>query len=135
MKRALLLLACIVGIACSPRPNAVMLPGPTPPAWGSEAWFSFVRHLRDSLVAADPTLEASAAAQRGDFHVLGVRGYDLSVPGLGNKWPKYKAGVYILPATSDAIEGWEHLSYIQVARQYAERYNATILSRLQRTSQ
>jgi len=107
----------------------MMLPGLTPPQWGSAAWFGFVGRLRDSLAAADPVRNASAAADSGDLHVLGLLGYDLEVPGLGLKWPKYKPGVYILPATSDAIEGSEHLGYLLVARQYAQRYNATIIAR------
>ena len=113
--------------ACSPH-NSQMLPGLTPPAWGTPEWHAFVNRLADSLQAADPRCDAEEAAKRGDFHVLGLLGYDLQVPGLDH-WSKYKPGVYILPATSDAMEGLDHVAYMLVAHQYASEYNQTILAK------
>ena len=105
-----------------------MLPRLEPPKWGTPEWHVFVSHLRDSLGAADPSHEAQAAIARADYHLLGVLGEALSVPGLGTNWTKYKPGIYILPATGELIEGEDHIAYLQIAYQYAENYNRVILA-------
>ena len=120
--------------ACAPARNSQMLPGLEPPRWGTAEWHRFVGHLRDSLATADPSREAQAAIARGEYHLLGVLGEALSVPGLSTDWSKYQPGIYILPATGDVIEGDDHAAYLQVAHQYAEHYNRAVLAARSRSS-
>ena len=120
-------------VGCRPPSNARMLPSPQAPAEGTPQWHMFVEHLRDSLQRTDPELEAARAIARGDHHLLGLLSEALEVPGL-TKWDEYRPGIYILPATGDAIADAGHAAYIQVASQYAAKYNKAVLA-LRRSDQ
>lgn len=85
-----------------------------------------------SLQSADVGADVAAAVFRGDFRFVGVMGYALAVPAVPDYHEKYAArhDVRVIENTSDAIESPEHEQLQQVARDYAERYNKLLLSRL-----
>ncbi len=108
------------------------MPGAEPPKWGSAAWHDYLIRQMDSLRSRDPVADAKSAVARRDFHLLALSGYALNVPGLEREWPKYPHQIYVFRATSDALEGEDHMRYTGIAYDYAKAYNAYVLGQLPR---
>jgi hypothetical protein len=85
------------------------------------------------LTHADPVQDCAAAWERGDHRFIGVYGFAPYTPGV----PKTAAdlvkanGLRYLGGTSDAIESKEHGQAVEKATDYARRYNAALLEKLQ----
>jgi hypothetical protein len=84
----------------------------------------------EKLESADIAAEVEAALAKGDRRFIGVMGVGFMVSGVPDYSKKYaRADVRVLPNTSDAIDGPEHLRLQEAARRYAEQYNKLLLER------
>jgi hypothetical protein len=92
--------------------------------------YADLRKLKIENAAAD----ARNSVESKDFRLLGVRGYVLEVPGTNKDLQTIKStyGVREIEGTSDAVEGPQHKALIDNARQYAEKYNQTIIAEVAR---
>ena len=89
-----------------------------------------VRQLR-WVQQANPIADAKAAVARKNFVLLGVRGYTWLIPGTeDSKKIEYreKYGVKLLEGAGDVILGEEHGHLIELAIEYAKKYNQYVLS-------
>jgi hypothetical protein len=80
-----------------------------------------------------PEEDLERRLNHGDYRLIGVLGYTLSIPGtdMDQFSPTVKQlGVHIVDGTSDALEGEEHGKLVREVRQYAKQYNQALLSRL-----
>lgn len=84
------------------------------------------------LRTADVTADVSSAVSKKDFRFVGVMGFAMIVPGVPDYAQKYsdKYGVRLIENTSDCIEGPQHEELQRVAREYAEKYNRILLTKL-----
>jgi hypothetical protein len=84
----------------------------------------------EAFISQDPIKRANASIEKGDFRLLGVRGYAVEVPGVGHDLAICNAirdNVNIIEGTSD--DGARALN--EKARKYAARYNAFVVSHKQ----
>jgi hypothetical protein len=82
----------------------------------------------------DPVADATKNHQDGTIYVFSAMGVGFYYPGIhdsatGDQLAK-KHGVKHLPATSDVIESDLHWKYMEVATEYASKYNQTTLKLL-----
>ena len=72
----------------------------------------------------------------GDTRFVGIYGFTCTAPGVQESELNLLRihGVKCLAGTSDLIESREHLRLIRKARDYAERYNLTLIERLRHTN-
>jgi hypothetical protein len=80
---------------------------------------------------ADPISDAKKAIKNRNFALLGIAGYTWSIPGVDErKKLEYRDtyGLRILEGTSDVVFGDEHARLIDLAAEYAKKYNLYILS-------
>jgi hypothetical protein len=85
------------------------------------------------LDSADPVADATAAAEREDFRVRSAaEGPGSVAPGL-HCWEQRKLlGEVFIEGSSDGIQCYEHDRLNFVAREYARRYNETIIRLFER---
>jgi hypothetical protein len=88
--------------------------------------YAELRGLKIEEAAAD----ARKAAAAKDYRLLAVKGYTIEVPGAGDDVSKLEKeyGIRVLSGTSDAVRGEEQRRLNANARDYARKYNETILS-------
>ena len=82
------------------------------------------------LEGANPEVDARKHAKQGSCFVYGAYGYTIEIPGVPvDDWPAFyeNAVIRMIEGTSDVIESEEHLRLNNLARQYASRFNQTIL--------
>ena len=85
-----------------------------------------VSALREFL-AADPILMARTAINEGKTEFLGVAGYSISVPGVGEPQCLIdRALVRVIPGTTDVRCSSEHSKLINSASKFAAKYNAIV---------
>lgn len=104
--------ACMF-IGCSPKPAA-----------------EEVRQLQ-WLEAADPIADATAALSKRDKRLVGVNGYTGMIPGVEETRKedyRNRYGLRILEGSSDALVNHEHQRLVELACQYAEKYNTYIVA-------
>lgn len=81
----------------------------------------------DSLTRAVPEHDAQTAHSQGDPRYLGIQGYSVVVPGLGERettfFYDHPDSVRILPRTSDSFMSEAHKAYMSAAALYAQAYN------------
>jgi hypothetical protein len=77
---------------------------------------------------ANPEKDCQRAIARNDFRFVGVAGFVLDVPGVPDYQARYwkTNGVKVIAGTSDV----GHRDFNEVARAYANRYNAALLKYL-----
>ncbi|WP_150131379.1 hypothetical protein [Caulobacter mirabilis] len=88
------------------------------------------QHLR-SLDIAQAESDARHAASRGDYALLGIGGVGTYVPGIpdGMRLDYLSpSDVRIIHGTSDMISDDEHRALQNKARNYAKRYNETMVT-------
>lgn len=85
------------------------------------------------LEHADPSRDLQGAISVNDLRFIGIMGYALEVPGVEHYHERYasSSGVKIVEGTSDVIYGVEHRRLIDIAREYAEKYNRLLLRYLE----
>ena len=89
-----------------------------------------VKQLR-WVESADPISDAKRSIENGNFALLGIAGYTVTIPGVDeSKKFEYreKYGLRILEGTSDVVHGTEHLRLIRLAKGYAKKYNLYMLN-------
>jgi len=86
------------------------------------------------LMSADPVRDVNAAAERGDYHFMGLMGYSLIVPGISEEAAskEYMAGYQVkaIPGTSDYFEIPEQKELARLGGKYARRYNELLLEKI-----
>jgi hypothetical protein len=114
--RATALFVLLALSACGEKP-------PAPP----NADYAELRALK--LDDADAAADARRAADAKDYRLLAVRGFTIEVPGAGDDVPKIEKenGIKVIPGTSDMFENEEHRRLNEKAREYAKKYNETLL--------
>lgn len=82
------------------------------------------------LKVSTAELDAKNAVAHGDKRLLAVYGLTVEVPGVQGDVSELRAkyGLRILEGTSDAIKGPSDRVLNQTARNYAARYNQTVVS-------
>ena len=68
----------------------------------------------------------------GDLRFVGIRGYAVEVPGVGENKLTQEQGVRIIEGTSDAITGEQAAKFQEKAKSYAEKYNRLLLDYLKK---
>jgi hypothetical protein len=92
-----------------------------------EPYSTYLREYR----AKDPVRDASASWEAGNHRLKGVHGVGLSAPGVPCEWYYVKRyGIEGIRGTSDCITCSEQAEFQHVASEYARRYNAEILRRI-----
>jgi hypothetical protein len=83
-----------------------------------------------ALILDHAEADANEAISHGDLRFLAVQGYSLEIPGVTGDVSKIEAtyGIKFLSGTSDVIENNEHQRLDVNAREYALRYNKTLLA-------
>jgi hypothetical protein len=88
----------------------------------------------EKYLTADAVADVRKAIDAGDFRFLAVRGYTVLVPGVPNFEERF-AGKYsyrIIEGTSDTVAGPADRELQMQVRDYAKRYNQTLLGHLSR---
>ena len=81
---------------------------------------------------ANPTQDAKAALQQGDFRLMALAQRSIVIPGVSDKHrEKYEkaCGVRMLEGFTDSVRGEAHLELLKKAHSYARQYNEIIRSR------
>lgn len=80
----------------------------------------------------DPVADALEAIKQGDLRFLAVRGYTVIVPGVPDFQEKYapKYTCRIIEGTSDAFSSSAERDVQLQVRDYAKKYNLTLLKHL-----
>lgn len=83
-------------------------------------------------VSADAVVDAEAAMGKGDFRFLAVCGYTIVVPGVDDYKVKYSTEYpyRIIEGTSDTIAGPSDRELQLQVRDYAEKYNRTLVKHI-----
>jgi len=86
--------------------------------------------ILDKYLDADPVADARKAIKEGDLQFLAIRGYTILVPGVPDFREKYAANYTyrIIEGTSDTISSSADRAIQLQVRDYAKKYNQTLLS-------
>lgn len=87
------------------------------------------------LKNADPIADANKAIIAKKYTLFAVEGYTWEIPGVSedNKFDyRKKYGITIIKGTSDVVLNKEHARLIELAEEYARRYNLQILKHLKK---
>jgi|GEM_PF-1812395 hypothetical protein len=101
--------------------------------WGAANWYqleyrmppgdcSYLEGLRPNQAAKD----AEQAVSRGDFHLLGVYGFTLEVPGIVER--QTISTIRPIACTSDMLLSKRHMELVDAARVYADRYDRRVIA-------
>ena len=88
----------------------------------------------EKYLTADAVADVRKAIDAGDLRFLAVRGYTVLVPGVPNFEERF-AGKYsyrVIEGTSDTVSGPADRELQMQVREYAKRYNQTLLGYLSR---
>ena len=82
-----------------------------------------------ALISSNPATDAERAFGAGDRRYVGVLGIDLIVPGISPQDAAIdRARIKTITGTTDALHGSRHAEMNQRAGEYAQVYNAKIIS-------
>jgi len=87
------------------------------------------------LKNADPIADANKAIIAKKYTLFAVEGYTWEIPGVSedNKFEyRKKYGITIIKGTSDVVLNKGHARLIQLATEYARKYNLQILKHLKK---
>ncbi len=93
---------------------------------------SKVTKSNKAYASNDPAADAQAALTKGDLRLLGFAQRLTIIPGIepNNRQAAIDAcGVRLMKGFGDVIRSDDELSAMQVAHEYAKRYNAVIIER------
>jgi len=81
---------------------------------------------------ANPVADAQKSIRKRDIQFLAIRGFAVIVPGVPNYQEKYRRSYSycIIEGTSDVVSSPAELAVQRGVRDYAEKYNQTLLSHL-----
>ena len=131
MHRPLLPSLVLIGIvACSTYTTVTWNPEVDP---GPGAKFAaFAQAQLDSVRRADAEADALGRMSQGDSAFLAIQGFVTSIPGSSEEWKPLvrKHGMHVIVPECEVIHTAAHGQFCAVARQYAERYNSVVITRL-----
>ncbi len=93
-------------------------------------WIPYEAKLLRWLEGADPTIDFETAISASNYRFIGLYGEGLEVPVVDIRCVDHRKDVNFIEGTSDAIMGEEHYRLIQLAYEYAKKYNAKMLKYL-----
>lgn len=98
------------------------------------SWDTSLQNFRN----VNPVLAAENNYKVGKYHLLGVQGYAVTIPGVDPAKMRIvdgisrdgKYSVVVIEGTSDVIQSEEHRRFISVVKEFASKYNKQMLKLL-----
>ena len=84
----------------------------------------------ERMETADPVQDVTTAFAQKDYRLKGYALDTLVIPLSGSFSEAWPYGVYIIPGTSDALQGEHHAHLQEKAVEYVQKYNEVMLEKL-----
>lgn len=125
--KVLIMLLCLSIGACG-RPQATYPEGP-------QGMAEILEQTLASLNIVDPVSDMTVNLDADDTRFLGTYGYVCAAPGVRESDFQLHGthGMNCLAGTSDAVESAKHMHLIQMATEYARRYNIALAEHLRKS--
>ena len=87
----------------------------------------------DYVYKADPISDANKAIKKGDFHFFAINGIGRFIPSVNRRCLTHDTKVIPILGTTEIITSYEEAQFNVLATTYAEYYNRTIVTALQKS--